>query len=586
MAALRRDDNRVIVHFDYDCFYASVLEAENPTLKALPLAVQQKQIVVTCNYEARRRGLRKLQLIKEAKQICPEVVIIVGEDLTKFRDVSKSLYGFLKGFTWTQKAERLGFDEVFLDVTDMIDYNMSLLNQHDLANSFFCLDKRDPTVGFEFDATGYYGPTYPKSADNPLSGKVADDSQHNLAQRLILGSHLAYYMRSRLDNERGYTATVGISTSKLLAKLVGNVHKPNNQTTLIPPYSSSAGPEDISNVNRFLDDHEIGKIPGIGFKSAQKIRAYILHREATFEPYTERDDKDKVKVGDVRLLQTMGPQKLLDLLGGPGAPRDIGFRTWGLLNGVDNSEVMEARAVPTQISIEDSYRGLEHFEDVRKQLQLLSTSLIKRMRTDLIDEEVHKDTNQEDGTRWIAHPRTLRLSTRRRSPKNADGSRDYSYANGRTSRSGPVPKYMFSLAESAEAVAEKLVDDCLVSMFRKLHPDKAFGELSLINVAVTNMVETAGDNKQSSGRDIGKMFKKQGPIFSAAVGRNHHDGQVYEGSASGNPSDVAVGTQVDDTTWEESDDEDVPSTQLCEVCGSRIPLFAFRAHALYHAAPD
>jgi nucleotidyltransferase/DNA polymerase involved in DNA repair len=38
-----------------DCFYASVFENETPSLKALPLAVQQKQIVVTCNYEARRR---------------------------------------------------------------------------------------------------------------------------------------------------------------------------------------------------------------------------------------------------------------------------------------------------------------------------------------------------------------------------------------------------------------------------------------------------------------------------------------------------------------------------------------------------
>lgn len=38
-----------------DCFYASVFEHENPSLKTLPLAVQQKQIVVTCNYEARRR---------------------------------------------------------------------------------------------------------------------------------------------------------------------------------------------------------------------------------------------------------------------------------------------------------------------------------------------------------------------------------------------------------------------------------------------------------------------------------------------------------------------------------------------------
>jgi DNA polymerase iota len=468
----------------------------------------------------------------------------------------------------------------------MIDYNMSLLNHHDLANSFFCLDKQDPTVGFQFDAASYRGPTYPEATENPLSANAVTDD-HNLAQRLILGSHLAYYMRSRLDNERGYTATVGISTSKLLSKLVGNVHKPNNQTTLIPPYSSNSRPDEISNVNRFIDSHEIGKIPGIGFKSAQKIRAYILHREATFEPYTERDEKDKVNVREVRLSQTMGPPKILDILGGPGAPRDIGVRTWGLLNGVDNSEVLEARAVPTQISIEDSYMGLQHFEDVKKQLQLLATSLIKRMRTDLIDEDDHSDANEEDGPRWIAHPRTLRLSTRRRSPKNADGSRDYSYANGRISRSGPVPKCMFSLAESAEAVAEKLVDDCLVSMFRKLHPDKAFGELSLINVAVTNMVETAGNDRQSSGRDIGKMFRQQGSIASAAVETNHRQDQMYEGSASGNLPDATLGTQIDGTAWEESDDEeDVPSTQLCDVCGSHIPLFAFRAHALYHAAPD
>jgi hypothetical protein len=60
---------------DYDCFYASVFEAENPALRAMPLGVQQKHIIVTCNYEARRRGLRKLQLITEAKKMCPEVVI-------------------------------------------------------------------------------------------------------------------------------------------------------------------------------------------------------------------------------------------------------------------------------------------------------------------------------------------------------------------------------------------------------------------------------------------------------------------------------------------------------------------------------
>jgi len=107
-----RKDGRIVVHFDYDCFYASVFEAKSPALKSLPFAVQQKHIIVTCNYEARRRGLHKLQLIKDARRICPDVIIELGEDISRFRDASKDLYGFLKAFSWSGKVERLGFDEV------------------------------------------------------------------------------------------------------------------------------------------------------------------------------------------------------------------------------------------------------------------------------------------------------------------------------------------------------------------------------------------------------------------------------------------------------------------------------------------
>ncbi len=97
---------------DYDCFYAQVWEREDPVLRMLPLAVQQKQIIVTCNYEARRRGLHKLQLVKDAKKKCPDVVIVLGEDLTRFRNASKQLYAFLRKYSWSDKVERLGFDEV------------------------------------------------------------------------------------------------------------------------------------------------------------------------------------------------------------------------------------------------------------------------------------------------------------------------------------------------------------------------------------------------------------------------------------------------------------------------------------------
>lgn len=76
------------------------------------MAVQQKQIIVTCNYEARRRGLHKLQLVKEARKECPDLIIVLGEDLTRFRNASKELCAFLRNYAWSDKVERLGFDEV------------------------------------------------------------------------------------------------------------------------------------------------------------------------------------------------------------------------------------------------------------------------------------------------------------------------------------------------------------------------------------------------------------------------------------------------------------------------------------------
>ena len=82
--------------------------------------MQQKQIIVTCNYEARRRGLYKLQLVREAREKCPDVIIVLGEDLTRFRDASKDNYHFLRSYLWSNRAERLGFDEVGGDGADLL----------------------------------------------------------------------------------------------------------------------------------------------------------------------------------------------------------------------------------------------------------------------------------------------------------------------------------------------------------------------------------------------------------------------------------------------------------------------------------
>lgn len=533
---------------------------EQPALKSLPLAVQQKQIIVTCNYEARRRGLHKLQLIKDAKRTCPDVVIVLGEDLTKFRDASKDLFLFIRAFVWGGRVERLGFDELSLDVTDMVDYNVNLLNQNNMTASFFHLDSKDPTAGFVYDASQVAGSTFPSTETN-----ITQDASP-LEMRLRVASHLLKYLRDQMEHEKGFTATGGVSTSKMLAKLVGSVNKPNQQTTLLPPYASPEADTE-SNVTQFLDAHEIRKIPGIGSRLAQKLRARVKGEDTNDE---------KITVRDVRLYPGMGPAMLEKTLVGPGAPRGIGMRTWSILHGVDNSEVLEARDLPTQISIEDSYgRGhLDTLEGVRRALIILSRSLLRRMRTDLLD-------TSEDTPRWLAHPRTVRLSTRPRNAPDTDGVRTYN-AN-RISRSAPLPSFVFHLDDNLDASAERLVQECLLGMFRRIHSERSGWDLSLMNVAVTNLVESAGEQKQSSGRDIGKMFRQQD-----SVRREFFPGSVEATVPVPVPEpENSVDEPEDGLEWDDGEEEESGLMSLrCEICDAAIPHFALLAHRLYHDSID
>ncbi|KUJ18255.1 DNA/RNA polymerase [Mollisia scopiformis] len=597
----KKHDSRIIIHFDYDCFYASVFENENPALKSVPLAVQQKQIIVTCNYEARRRGLGKLQLITEAKKICPDVVIVLGEELGRFRDASKSLYKFLEAFTWSGKVERLGFDEVFMDMTDIVDFNQSLLNPHDLSHSFLQLKRDDPTNGFPFDATRIAGHRHPNIS---LTSSVTSDgnAEKGLLTRLILGSHLAQHIRWALEEQKGYTSTVGISTNKLISKLVGNLNKPKGQTTLLPPYTLSeedarAGEE--SNVTAFLDSHDIGKIPGIGFKMSQRIRNHVLSRPADFDTgLIYGSTRESVTVRDVRLFPGMGPELLEKILGGPGAERGIGGKVWNLINGIDDTEVQQAKKVPTQISIEDSYIRLDTMPEVLKELRILATSLLKRMHTDLLEDD--DDPDSVIGKRWIAHPKTVRLSTRPRPPWNADDTRTRSF--NRISRSAPLPNFIFSLKEELESLVDKFVQEILVPMFRKLHPSPRGWNLSLVNIGVTNMVETASEDGKSGGRDIGRMFKRQEEVLKEwkvedkdvppdlpesdnAVQTDPSAGnQVLESIMTGS-EDIIQPTQtsVDEQgVWEDDEDED-EGQEICDECGAIMPAFALAAHERFHS---
>lgn len=466
--------------------------------------------------------------------------------------------------------------QLFLDVSDMIQYNVDVLNRNDLENSFFHLDRQDPTGGFAYDATKFHGNTFPSEPDRSTVWQGTD----SLYIKLLVASHLAGYLRRQLEHQRGYTATVGISTCKVLSKLVGNVHKPSNQTTLIPPYDMREGSE--SNVVRFLDAYEIRRIPGIGAKLAHSLKDHLINSNPGLRPSDSAPSADdKITVRDVRLFPGMGPALLEKVLGGPGSPKGIGIRIWNLIHGVDDSEVLEARDFPTQISIEDSYRQLDTFEEVKRELIALSTSLIRRMRIDLTEKaeegqasEWRKERNPDSRTRWLAHPRTLRLSTRPRAPPGASGVRAYSIS--RASRSAPLPQYVFNLGESVDALGERLVQDLVISMFRKLHPERSGWNLSLLNIAVTNVVESAGEQKRSSGRDIKGMFQRQETVLK--------EWRVSDPGAGQLDSEPLI--DEEDNKWDESDDDEAIPGVICRVCGVSIPHFAQVAHEVYHSAPD
>jgi DNA polymerase iota len=457
-----------------------------------------------------------------------------------------------------------------------------LLNENDLTHSYFCLDKDDPTRGFDFDASTVSGPTYP-----PELSRAKLTAKH---ERLILGSHLARHLRHELESQNGYTATVGIANNKILSKMGGNLNKPRNQTTIIPICGATSSDE--GSIIDFMDSHDIGKVPGIGFKLARKIRARVLGKIPNFdEVFTYGGATECVSVRDVRLFPGMGPEMLEDILSGPGSQKGIGGKIWALIHGVDDSEVARAKRVPSQISQEDSYvKYLRTFEEVKKQLNILTKRLIERMHIDITEDDDSVD-EEASSRRWLAHPRTLRLSTRPRPPMNSNGTRTRTFP--RVSRSGPIPNFAFNLTENIESIASRLVEETLIPMFRKLHPEKSGWNLSLINVAVMNMAETGAESKESEGRDIGRMFKQQDETLKG-FRVIEEDGMVEDAASAGEiPPEHGVPTSELKTDGHSlaapsrnNDDGDIDETHTCSVCQAVMPSFAASAHERYHIMRD
>lgn len=109
-------DTPGILHADLDAFYAAVAVKEHPTLRGKPMAVGGG-VVLSCTYEARAFGVRGGMPIREARTLCPDLVVVDGT-FGAYIDYSKAVFAVFESYT--PLVERLSIDEAFLDVRGSI----------------------------------------------------------------------------------------------------------------------------------------------------------------------------------------------------------------------------------------------------------------------------------------------------------------------------------------------------------------------------------------------------------------------------------------------------------------------------------
>lgn len=145
-----------------------------PSLRGKPLAVggrpEQRGVVATCNYEARRFGVRSAMATSQALARCPDLIVLPPA-MDKYRAASKQILAIYRDYT--DLVEPLSLDEAYLDVTDSMQF------------------KGSATL-------------------------IAQD------------------IRARIADTVGITASAGIAPNKFLAKIASDWHKPNGQFVIRP----------------------------------------------------------------------------------------------------------------------------------------------------------------------------------------------------------------------------------------------------------------------------------------------------------------------------------------------------------------
>lgn len=182
---------RAIIHIDGDAFFASCEQARNPKLKGKPVITgKERGIAASMSYEAKARGVTRAMSLGEIKKICPDAIILPS-DYETYSLLSKRFYSIVRRYT--PEVEEYGIDECFADTTGL--------------------------------------------------RRVFRTSYPEIARRI----------KEDLDKELGFTFSVGLGPSKVLAKIGSKWKKPSGLTVISK-----------RDIGVYLKDLHINKVWGIG----------------------------------------------------------------------------------------------------------------------------------------------------------------------------------------------------------------------------------------------------------------------------------------------------------------------------------
>src|SRR3972149_4639689 len=121
---------RKILHLDLDAFFCAVEEQRDPSLRGRAFAVggrpEQRGVVSSCSYAARRCGLRSAMPMSRALKLCPGL-IIVSQRHRAYGQVSDRVMERLHNLT--PLVEQISIDEAFLDLSDLPQPGEALARQ-------------------------------------------------------------------------------------------------------------------------------------------------------------------------------------------------------------------------------------------------------------------------------------------------------------------------------------------------------------------------------------------------------------------------------------------------------------------------